>query len=98
MPFKDDFLQLKRKFTLLDFDLISNLMESPSDIKKLVKRLTLIDYGHRIGWLYESLKGQMNVKVGDERYWPKLGSIACFHLNQIDKSDKESFMKLANEK
>lgn len=96
--FRDSIMKLKNKFILLDLELIKNLMEDPSDVKGLVKRLTLVDYEYRINWIYETFKGQMNVKIGDEKYWPRIASIACFRFNKINKSDQESFMDVANEK
>ena len=96
--FRDSINKLKNRLILLDHDLVNNLMEDPSDVNGLVKRLTLVDYDYRINRIYEISKGRVNVRVGDEKYWPRLASIACFNLNQINKSDKESFMNVANEK
>lgn len=91
--FKNEFIQLKNRLFLLTFIETSGLNYQPDKRSKLISNFVLIDNENKVKYIHNVIKDRLDLKVANEKYWPKQISVICLKLNKFNDSYKEDLMK-----
>ena len=82
---------------LLTFRKTSELNEQPDKVLKFTSNFVLIDNENKVKYIHNVIKNQLDLKVADEKYWPKQISVICLKLNKFNDSYKDDLMKSVDE-
>ena len=95
--FKNEFIKLKNRLLLLTFIETSGLNYQLDQVSKSISNIVLIDNENKIKYIHNVIKNRLDLKVSNEKYWPKQISVICLKLNKFNDSYKEDLMKSIDE-